>query len=232
MTIAALLLSQQFFDARAVDAAQLRDARPAVRQRLDRRHPDPLCRPAGADGGAAMGLGHGIHARPLRLAGGRSRSLISTHRLFRRLSPRTLRSHEDPGRPRPRQPESSKSTEVRPPAGAVVDHAGAPGLHGVDGRSTRTIPALFIGGFMFFLGFTRATTALPDACSTSRRRCWSGSSWRDWSFTADFKDGGLRRCWRACDQCGMFWVATLLTAFNDNALITYLATLVPELRSR
>jgi len=27
----------------------------------------------------------------------------------------------------------------------------------------------------------------------------------------------------------MFWVATLLTAFNDNALITYLATLVPEL---
>ena len=27
----------------------------------------------------------------------------------------------------------------------------------------------------------------------------------------------------------MFWGATLLTAFNDNALITYLATLVPDL---
>ena len=27
----------------------------------------------------------------------------------------------------------------------------------------------------------------------------------------------------------MFWGATLLTAFNDNALITYLATLVPNL---
>jgi hypothetical protein len=28
---------------------------------------------------------------------------------------------------------------------------------------------------------------------------------------------------------GLFWGATVLTAFNDNALITYLATLVPDL---
>ena len=28
---------------------------------------------------------------------------------------------------------------------------------------------------------------------------------------------------------GLFWGATILTGFNDNALITYLATLVPDL---
>jgi Na+/H+ antiporter NhaD/arsenite permease-like protein len=30
----------------------------------------------------------------------------------------------------------------------------------------------------------------------------------------------------------LFWSATLLTSFNDNALITYLATLVPDLDER
>jgi predicted cation transporter len=46
--------------------------------------------------------------------------------------------------------------------------------------------------------------------------------------------GGLQGWWIApvlssLSQIGLFWGATFLTAFNDNALITYLATLVPNL---
>lgn len=89
-------------------------------------------------------------------------------------------------------------------------------------------PALFIAGFLFFLGFTRATAAYQSQL--------------------DFKTpllvgfflgglvihGGLQGWWIApvlssLSERGVFWAATALTAFNDNALITYLATLVPNL---
>jgi hypothetical protein len=89
-------------------------------------------------------------------------------------------------------------------------------------------PALLVGGFLFFLGFDRATAA--------------------YSTLADFKTpllvgfflaglvihGGWQGWWIApvlsrLDQLPLFAGATVLTAFNDNALITYLATLVPNL---
>ena len=46
--------------------------------------------------------------------------------------------------------------------------------------------------------------------------------------------GGLQAWWIAptlssLDRGPLFFASTLLTAFNDNALITYLATLVPDL---
>jgi hypothetical protein len=89
-------------------------------------------------------------------------------------------------------------------------------------------PVLFILGFLFFIGFDRATAA--------------------YSTLTDFKTpllvgfflaglvvhGGLQGWWIApvlasLSDTGLFLAATLLTAFNDNALITYLATLVPNL---
>jgi hypothetical protein len=89
-------------------------------------------------------------------------------------------------------------------------------------------PVLFVAGFLFFLGFDRATVA--------------------YSTLADFKTpllvgfflaglvvhGGLQGWWIApilssLTETPMFIGATILTAFNDNALITYLATLVPNL---
>ena len=39
-------------------------------------------------------------------------------------------------------------------------------------------PALFLGGFLFFLGFDRATARVSDAAPISRRRCWWDSSSR------------------------------------------------------
>ena len=62
MTIAALLLARQFYDLEPGRAPEVRDARAAVRQRLDRRHAHAFRRAAGADGGAALGLGHRVHA--------------------------------------------------------------------------------------------------------------------------------------------------------------------------
>ena len=71
MTICALLLGAAVLRPASPRAAEVRDARPAVRQRVDRRHADPLRGAAGADGGAAVGLGHAVHARAFRMAGGR-----------------------------------------------------------------------------------------------------------------------------------------------------------------
>ena len=92
-------------------------------------------------------------------------------------------------------------------------------------------PALFLGGFLFFLGFDRATAA--------------------YSTLTDFKTpllvgfflaglvvhGGLQGWWigpvlRSLSETPLYLGATILTAFNDNALITYLATLVPDLDPR
>ena len=88
-------------------------------------------------------------------------------------------------------------------------------------------PALFVAGFLFFLGFDRATAA--------------------YSTLSDFKTpllvgfflgglvihGGLQAWWigpvlSSLTDSSLFVGATILTAFNDNALITYLATLVPN----
>jgi hypothetical protein len=89
-------------------------------------------------------------------------------------------------------------------------------------------PVLFMAGFLFFLGFDRATAA--------------------YSTLSDFKTpllvgfflaglvihGGLQGWWigpvlSGLAELPLFIGATFLTAFNDNALITYLATLVPNL---
>jgi hypothetical protein len=88
--------------------------------------------------------------------------------------------------------------------------------------------ALFLTGFLFFLGFDRASAA--------------------YSTLSDFKTpllvgfflaglvvhGGLQAWWIApvissLTETPLFIGATILTAFNDNALITYLSTLVPNL---
>ena len=92
-------------------------------------------------------------------------------------------------------------------------------------------PALFLAGFLFFLGFDKATAA--------------------YSTLTDFKTpllvgfflaglvvhGGLQGWWIApvlssLAEVPLFLGSMVLTAFNDNALITYLATLVPDLDDR
>jgi hypothetical protein len=87
---------------------------------------------------------------------------------------------------------------------------------------------LFLGGFLIFLGFARATAAYQSRIEL-RTPLLVGF------FLAGLViHGGLQGWWIApvlasLSQEGLFVGATLLPAINDNALITYLATLVPDL---
>jgi hypothetical protein len=89
-------------------------------------------------------------------------------------------------------------------------------------------PVLFIGGFLFFLGFTRATAPFQGRMDL-RIPLLVGF------FLAGLViHGGLQGWWLApvlasLSETPLFIGAAVLTSFNDNALITYLGTLVPDL---
>jgi hypothetical protein len=93
---------------------------------------------------------------------------------------------------------------------------------------TAHYPALFIGAFLFFLGFLRAT-ARYQAKLELRTPLLVGF------FLAGLViHGGLQGWWIApvlasLSPSALFVGSGFLTSFNDNALITYLATLVPNL---
>ncbi len=89
-------------------------------------------------------------------------------------------------------------------------------------------PALFLGGFLFFLGFTRATAPYQSRLEL-RTPLLVG-----FFLGGLVIHGGLQGWWIAPVLAGLgetplFIGAGLMTAFNDNALITYLSTLVPDL---
>jgi len=96
---------------------------------------------------------------------------------------------------------------------------------------TSHYPALFVGGFLIFLGFARATAAYQSRIELKAPLLVG-------FFLAGLViHGGLQGWWIAPVLAGLsetplFLSSTLLTAFNDNALITYLATLVPTLDDR
>lgn len=87
-------------------------------------------------------------------------------------------------------------------------------------------PPLFIGGFLFFIGFTMATSHHQDGLQLKPALLVG-------FFLAGLViHGGLQQWWIApvlgsLADVPLFIGATILTAFNDNAAITYLATLVP-----
>lgn len=87
-------------------------------------------------------------------------------------------------------------------------------------------PELFIGGFLFFLGFTQATSHHQSELDL-RPSLLVGF------FLAGLViHGGLQAWWiepvlKSLTQLPLFIGSTILTGFNDNAAITYLATLVP-----
>ena len=93
---------------------------------------------------------------------------------------------------------------------------------------TNHFPALFIGGFLFYLAFAQATEHHQDELAL-RPALLVGF------FLAGLVvHGGLQGWWieavlRSLDKTSLFIAAGVLTAFNDNAAITYLASLVPGL---
>ncbi len=89
-------------------------------------------------------------------------------------------------------------------------------------------PALFLSGFLIFLGFVKAT-------SVYQGRIELKSPLLVGFFLGGLViHGGLQAWWIApvlssLSEEPLFFGAAILTAFNDNALITYLSTLVPHL---
>jgi hypothetical protein len=88
-------------------------------------------------------------------------------------------------------------------------------------------PAFFIGGFLFFLAFAQATAHHQDKIDLKPPLLVG-------FFLAGLvTHGGLQGWWiepvlTRLNESALFAGATILTAFNDNAAITYLATLVPN----
>lgn len=91
-------------------------------------------------------------------------------------------------------------------------------------------PALFMGGFLFYLAFTKATADFQSSLAL-RPALLVGF------FLAGLVvHGGLQGWWIApvLGSLGakpLFFTAIALTAFNDNAAITYLASLVPNFQT-
>jgi hypothetical protein len=89
-------------------------------------------------------------------------------------------------------------------------------------------PALFLGGFLFFLGFDRATAAY-STLEDFRTPLLVGF------FLAGLVIHGRLQAWwiapvlSRLGELPLFAASCVLTSFNDNALITYLATLAPHL---
>ena len=93
-------------------------------------------------------------------------------------------------------------------------------------------PAIFIGGFMFFLGFTMATPQYQNAFSIKVPMLVA-------FFLAGLLIlGGVQGWWmqpvlQALGDLGAeatMGVASVLTAFNDNASVTFLSSTVPNLQ--
>ncbi len=91
---------------------------------------------------------------------------------------------------------------------------------------TAHTPALFIGAFLFFLAFTEATSVVQSPVNL-RPPLLVGF------FLAGLVVHGTLQAWWIAPILGRLATlplmvgATILTAFNDNAAITYLASLVP-----
>ena len=88
--------------------------------------------------------------------------------------------------------------------------------------------ALFLGGFLIFLGLVRATAVYQSRIDLK------GPLLVGFFLAGLVIHGGLQGWWigpvlASLSEEPLFFGATFLTAFNDNALITYLATLVPGL---
>ncbi len=87
-------------------------------------------------------------------------------------------------------------------------------------------PALFVGGFLFFLAFAKATAHHQS------RLDLRGPLLVGFFLAGLVIHGGLQAWWiepvlKSLGEVPLFLGATALTAVNDNAAITYLATLVP-----
>jgi hypothetical protein len=153
-------------------------------------------------------------------------STLGTFALHRReLRALSLRPPvEDRYEPEPDPNAVSPETLLPVPAWVTLVHIGFMAWTVINAHH----PALFLGGFLFFLGFTRATASYQSSIDLKAPLLVG------FFLGGLVIHGGLQGWWispvlASLSETPLFFGATLLTAVNDNALITYLATLVPNL---
>ena len=91
-------------------------------------------------------------------------------------------------------------------------------------------PGLYVGGFLFFLGFMQATGQYQEQLSLR------GPLLVGFFLAGLVVHGGLQQWWiepvlSRLGETTLYFGAMALTAFNDNAAITYLASLVPSFQN-
>ena len=226
MTICALVLSRQFFDLRPSDRLKyatlgLLFVNVSIGGTLTHFAAPPVlmvARPWGWD--TTFMIGHfGWRAA---LAIGVSTLLV--YLLFRREFIRLAQRGEVRDVEQPDEDAVGTGAELLPlPAWIVAVHA----LFMLWTVVNAHHPALFLGGFLFFLGFSRATASYQS------RLDLKGPLLVGFFLGGLVIHGGLQAWWirpvlSRLSEGPLFGGSILLTAFNDNALITYMATLVPD----
>lgn len=88
-------------------------------------------------------------------------------------------------------------------------------------------PALFLGGFLFFLAFFEATSPHQDVLKL-RSPLLVGFFLGGLVVHGAFQQWWIAPVLSKLTEFPLFFGAMILTAFNDNAAITYLASLVPS----
>jgi Putative Na+/H+ antiporter len=147
--------------------------------------------------------------------------------LFRRELTELARHPSAPDVEEPEETQAARSGLIPVPAWITIVHMGFMGWTVL----TAHYRALFVGGFLIFLGFVRATAPYQSRIDLKAPLLVG-------FFLAGLViHGGLQGWWIGpllgrLSETPLFLSSTLLTAFNDNALITYLATLVPNLNDQ
>lgn len=227
MTICALLLARQFYDLRPPGALKyatlgLLFVNVSIGGTLTHFAAPPVlmvARPWGWD--TAFMLGHFGWRAALAILASTTLYYLVFRRALRALAAR------------PPAPDVEQPDEDTPPAGRALQPVPVwvTAVHLVFMAWTVFVahyPALFLGGFLFFLGFARATAVYQSRVEL-RTPLLVG-----FFLGGLVIHGGLQAWWIApvlgsLAEVPLFVGSTLLTAFNDNALITYLSTLVPDL---
>jgi hypothetical protein len=87
-------------------------------------------------------------------------------------------------------------------------------------------PALFVGGFLFFMAFAQATAHYQKKLDL-RAPLLVGFFLAGLVVHGNLQSWWLEPVLKSLGRVSLYVWATILTGFNDNAAITYLATLVP-----
>ena len=122
-----------------------------------------------------------------------------------------------------KEAEFNKEDEVKVPAWIIIVHLSFLAWT----VFTLHHPAVFVGGFLFFIAFTMATDHHQSSISIK------GPLLVGLFLAGLVTHGGLQGWWispvlSAFNETALFIGSVVLTAFNDNAAITFLASQVPS----